>query len=172
MSASTTAGIMRQSKAIDLNDDDPNNLNRYKLRLSLFCPNSRHPEGVKSQNLPPHTHSYDQDKFRPSGNNQTTAGLSLTLWLIFLFVPHFFLPSSCYLLYSPKADTVTRQPAQHNSPALHSVGPCGFNQTVWVCAHLYTEHTWGKVKAMNSFRLISKRQKSLQLPRAASWLEC
>lgn len=92
--------------------------------------------------------------------------------LFSFFVPHFFLPSSCYLLYSPKADTVARQPAQHNSPALHSVGPCGFNQTVWVCAHLYTEHMWGKVKAMNSFHLISKRQKSLQLPRAASWLEC
>lgn len=75
MSASTTAGRMRQSKAIDLNDDDddPNNLNRYKLGLfemmSLFCPNSRHPEGVKSQNLTLRTHTA---MIKTSSDHQTT----------------------------------------------------------------------------------------------------
>lgn len=53
--------------------------------------------------------------------------------------PSFSSPSSRYLLPSPKAETVARQPAQHNGPALHSVGPRGFNQRVRVCAHLYTE---------------------------------
>lgn len=99
--------------------------------------------------------------YQTSSRQTSHCWTSSHTWLICLFAPHFLHPSSRYLLSSPKAETVARQPAQHNTPALHSVGPRGFNQRARVYAHLYTELMWWKKKgAMNSFRLIEADGKS------------
>lgn len=50
---------------------------------------------------------------------------------------HFLLPSSRYLLPSPKAEAVARQPAQHNRPGSPLSGPLWFqSKSESVCAHL------------------------------------
>ncbi len=83
----------------------------------------------------------------------------------FFLCPQFSFLSSFYLLSSPKAETVAKQPAQHNSAALQLGSPLSvplwFQTIKYTRVRIHTECVWGKVKAMNSFHLISESQKSL-----------
>lgn len=88
----------------------------------------------------------------------------------FFMCPQFSVLSSFCLLSSPKAETVAKQPAQHNTAALQlgsalavplwfqTIKYTGACECACTCSH--RKRVW-KVKAMNSFHLISKSQQSL-----------
>lgn len=96
--------------------------------------------------------------------------LFLLFKTFFFMCPQFSVLSSFCLLSSPKAETVAKQPAQHNTAALQLGSalavPLWFQTIKYTgacecaCTRSRRKCVW-KVKAMNSFYLISRSQQSL-----------
>lgn len=142
---------------------------------SLMCP---HPTTLPPCQSSPHSLftlvglRYGRVQSRQTGSNRYTTRLFISLiWnLFFLMCPQFSVLSSFCLLSSPKAETVAKQPAQHNTAALQlgsalavplwfqTIKYTGACECACTCSH--RKRVW-KVRAMNSFHLISKSQQSL-----------